>query len=284
MIATMRDMLAHAKQTELLGEVVSWNCSKACVSHKDLVKLLENLELPTCLMPDLPVQSAFRRACKSLGQKRLVKVLEENAETISFQFTLEKRDAEFFIYQTEAKLTVAKDTGRVTCGIEELKEAVQRELDLELSRRKGADIGRILVRLIDQNGGLFPIRPQGGCYFVAQRHQDFVNKLESLVLRLGCTILRFPVPSGTREGDRSVKDAIANGLSNLVNEYRLMIDAFGDDTREGTFEKAASQLQQARFKVETYASYLAGEQARLESLLDEASAKLKEKVASLMAV
>ena len=111
-----------------------------------------------------------------------------------------------------------------------------------------------------------------------------MNKLESLLLRLGCKILRFPVPAGTREGDRSVKDAIANGLSNLVNEYLLMIDAFGADTREGTFEKAASQIQQARFKVEAYAGYLAGEQARLESLLDEASAKLKEKVASLMAV
>jgi hypothetical protein len=284
MIANMRDMLAHAKQTELLGEVISWNCNNACVSHADLVKAMESLKLPTFLLPELPVQSAFRRASKALGQKRLVRALEEDSEAITFQFTLEKRDGEFFTYQTETKLTVEKATGKVSCELQDLREAVQRELDAELKRRRGSDIGKVLIRLIEQNGGLFPIRPQGGCYFVAQRHQDFVNKLESLVLRLGCMILRFPVPSGTREGDRSVKDAIANGLSNLVNEYLSMIEAFGADTRESSFEKAASQIQQEKFKVEAYAGYLAGEQARLQSMLDEASAKLKAKVATLMAV
>ena len=284
MIANMRDMLAHAKQIKLLGEIVSWNCSKVCVSHAELVTVFESLDFPVFFLPDLPVCAAFRRACKVLGQKRLVKALEEDAETVTFQFTLERREEEVFTYQIEALLKVGKNTGKVSCELQDLREAVQKELDAELNRRRGSDIGKVLIRLIEQNGGLFPIRPQGGCYFVAQRHQDFVNKLESLLLRLGCKILRFPVPAGTREGDRSVKDAVANGLSNLVNEYLLMIDAFGADTREGTFEKAASQIQQARFKVEAYAGYLAGEQARLESLLDEASAKLKEKVASLMAV
>ena len=55
-------------------------------------------------------------------------------------------------------------------------------------------------------------------------------------------------------------------------------------TREATFERAASQIQQARFKVEAYAGYLAEEQARLDSLLDQAAEKLRAKVGSLMAV
>jgi len=284
MIANMRDMLAHAKQTKLLGEVISWNCNKACVSQVDLVKALESLELPTSLLPDLPVQAAFRRACKALGQKRLIRALEEDGESITFQFTLEKRDGEFFIYQTEAKLTVAKDSGIVSCDMQELRHAVQKELDAELSQRRGTDIGKILVKLIDQNGGLFPIRPQGGCYFIAQEHLPFLEKLEGFANKVGCKMMRFPVPAGTREGDRSAKDAIANGLASVVQEYLASIEQFGADTKQSTFERAASQIQQARFKVEAYAGYLAGEQARLEALLDEATEKLRGKVAGLMAV
>ena len=284
MIANMRDMLAHAKQTKLLGEVISWNCNKACVSQVDLVKAMESLELPTSLLPDLPVQAAFRRACKALGQKRLIRALEEDGESITFQFTLEKRDGEFFIYQTEAKLTVAKDSGIVSCDMQELSDAVQKELDAELSQRRGTDIGKILVKLIDQNGGLFPIRPQGGCYFIAQEHLTFLEKLEGFANKVGCKIMRFPVPAGTQKGDRSAKDAIANGLASVVQEYLASIEQFGADTRQATFEKAASQIQQARFKVEAYAGYLAGEQARLEALLDEAAEKLRGKVAGLIAV
>ena len=284
MIANMRDMLAHAKQTELLGEVVSWNVSNVRVSHTDLLNALESLKLPTCILPELPVQSAFRRACKALGQKRLIRALEEDSESITFQFTLEKREAAFFSYEVEAKLSVAKHTGSVSCEVQDLQVAVQRELDAELAQRRGTDIGRVLVKLIEQNGGLFPIRPQGGCYFIAQEQQAFLNKLESFALRVGCTMMRFPVPAGTREGDRSAKEAIAQGLATLVSEYMASIENFGKDTREATFERAASQIQQARFKVEAYAGYLAEEQARLDSLLDQAAEKLRAKVGSLMAV
>ena len=283
MIANMHDLLAHAKKSKLLGEVVSWNCSRACVSHTDLLNALESQDLPISLMPDLPVQAAFRRACKALGQKRLVRALEEDSESITFQFTLERREGAFFTYQTEARLVVAKDSGKVTCEIQDLQEAVQRELDSELSKRRGTEIGKVLVKLIEQNGGLFPIRPQGGCYFIAHEHSTFLNKLESFALRLGCSMMRFPVPAGTR-GDKSAKDAIANGLATLVNEYMTSIESFGLDTREATFEKAASQIQQARFKVEAYAGYLAEEQARLNSLLDQAAEKLRAKVGTLMSV
>jgi hypothetical protein len=59
------------------------------------------------------------------------------------------------------------------------------------------------------------------------------------------------------------------------------IDAFGADTREATFEKAASQIQQARFKVEAYSSYLEDERSRLDDLLVAASERLREKVSAI---
>ena len=284
MIANMRDMLAHVRQTKLLGEVVSWNVSNVRISHTDLLNALESLGLPTSLLPDLRIQAAFRRACKALGQKRLIRALEEDSESITFQFTLERREGALFSYEVEARLSVAKDTGKVACEVQDLRESVQKELDAELTQRRGTDIGRVLVKLIEQNGGLFPIRPQGGCYFIAQEHLPFLNKLESFALRVGCTMMRFPVPAGTREGDRSAREAIAQGLATLVNEYMATIEAFGTDTREATFERAASQIQQARFKVEAYSGYLAEEQARLNLLLDQATEKLRAKIGSLMAV
>ncbi len=67
--------------------------------------------------------------------------------------------------------------------------------------------------------------------------------MQSLLGRLGGLVLRFPVPAGTPEGDRSVKDAVAAGLAALIAEHRQAIAAFGTDTRDGTLDRAADRVR-----------------------------------------
>ena len=116
---------------------------------------------------------------------------------------------------------------------------------------------------------------------VMKEHSSFLDSLESFTLRVGGQLLRFPVPSGTKAGDQSVKQTIASGLSALINEYSSSIDNFGSDTKTSTLEKAADHIRVARFKVESYSTYLEDERSKLDAMLADASERLKEKVNQL---
>ena len=283
MITTRQDLINYSRGMPLLGEIVSWNCSKVSISQTSLVEALKSADLTTHVTPELPFQTAFTRACKNLGQRHLIRKLEEDSEFLYFQFTREARAGEYFTYSTEGKLTLSKETGKVACTAAELGQAVQVELDRELPLRRGADISKLLLKLLEHEAGLFPVRPQGGCYLVLKEHSSFLDSLESFVTRVGGQLLRFPVPSGTKAGDQSVKQTIASGLSALINEYSNSIDNFGSDTKPSTLEKAADHIRIARFKVESYSAYLEDERSKLDAMLAGASKRLKEKVNQLAA-
>ena len=281
MITTREDLINYSRGMELLGEIVSWNCSKVSISQTALEEALNSADLTTHVTPELPFQTAFTRACKNLGQKHLIRKLEEDSEFLYFQFTREAREGEYFTYETEGKLTLSKETGKIACTVPELGQAVQVELDKELPLRKGADVSKLLLKLLEHEAGLFPVRPQGGCYLVMKEHSAFLDSLESFTGRVGGCLLRYPIPSGTRSGDQSVKQTIASGLSALINEYSNSIDNFGCDTKPSTLEKAADHIRVARFKVESYSAYLEDERSKLDAMLVAASERLKEKVSAI---
>ena len=75
---------------------------------------------------------------------------------------------------------------------------------------------------------------------------------------------RFPVPEGTPQGDRSVKDAVAAGIAATIADHRSAVESFGSDTRRDTLQRAAERVRQVRHEPSAYAEYLADERARLE--------------------
>jgi len=114
-----------------------------------------------------------------------------------------------------------------------------------------------------------------------KEHSSFLDSLESFVTRVGGQLLRFPVPSGTKAGDQSVKQTIATGLAHLIEDYAHAVEAFGADTKPATLDRAADHIRQARFKVEAYSTYLEDEKSKLDSLLSDVSERLREKVSAI---
>ena len=281
MITTREELVRYAKGMSLLGEIVSWNCSKVSISQTALEEALKSADLSTHVTPELPFQTAFNRACKNLGQKHLIRKLEEDSEFLYFQFTKEAREGEYFTYETEGRLTLSKKSGKVACTAAELGQAVQVELDKELPLRKGADVSKLLLKLLEHEAGLFPVRPQGGSYLVMKEHSAFLDNLESFTTRVGGQLLRFPVPAGTKAGDQSVKQTIASGLAHLIEDYAHAVEAFGADTKPATLDRAADHIRRARFKVEAYSTYLEDEKLKLDSLLSDVSERLREKVSAI---
>ena len=267
--------------TPRLGEVIAWTCAGVAVRHADLVAALASAGLDEGVARELAPRHAFTRACKKLSDQRIIRPVGEDGTTVRFQFTAETRHTDRIEYTLETLLTLDKGTGAVTCDLPGLATLAQEHLDHAIAARTGGDVTRVVQRLFERHADLFPVRPQGGCYFVPDRHRGFVDQVQGLLGALNGQVLRFPVPAGTAEGDRSVKRAVADGLANLVAEHRAAVAGFDADTRPDTVARAAERIKATRYKVECYAAYLADEKANLDRELAAAAAELRAKVAAL---
>jgi hypothetical protein len=272
-----------APGTRLLGEVITWTCGRVKVKHLDLVNALKESGLDEGVARELAPRHAFTRACKKLAQARIIRQVSEDNKSITFQFTSEKKAGDRFEYELETLLTLDKDSGKVRCALAGLATLAQEELDRCIEARTGGDVTRVVQKLFERKADLFPIRPAGGAYFVPHEHAAFVDKVQTFLGKLNGQLGRFPVPTGTVEGDRSVKEAVASGLSALIAEHRQAVEGFGADTRDGTLERAAERIRLTKFKVEQYATYLAEEKSRLERELADASKELRRKVEQITA-
>jgi hypothetical protein len=267
----------------LLGEVVTWDCSGITVRHLDLVDSLTETGLDASVARELAPRHAFTRACKKLAQQRIIRQVAEDDHTIHFQFTAEQKEGNRFSYDFETLLLLEKSSGRVRCDLPGLAALAQEELDRCIAHRTGADISRIVQRLFERRADLFPIRKKGAAYFLPLEHVGFAERVQSFLGRVNGQLNRFPIPAGTPHGDRSVQDAVARGLAELISEHRQAIAMFGEDTREATLHRAAERIRVTRHKVGAYSEYLAEERVRLERELADAARDLRTKVESLSA-
>jgi hypothetical protein len=267
----------------MLGEVIAWSCSGVAIRHLDLVNALRGAGLEESVARELAPRHAFTRACKKLSEARIIRQVREDQKTITFQFTAEHREDGRYEYDFETLLTLDKESGKVSCALDALSKLAQEELDRCIEARTAGDVTRVIQKLFEQRADLFPIREQGGCYFCPQEHTGFLDKVERFVTGLNGKMNRFPVPSGTPQGDRSVKETVAAGIAALIEEHEAAVAGFGEDTRASTLERAAERIRQTKFKVEVYSAYLAEEKARLEKGLAEAAQKLRARVEQLAA-
>lgn len=267
--------------TRLLGEIITWSCSGVAIRHPDLISALRESGLDESVARELAPRHAFTRACKKLGERRIIRPVAEDAHTITFQFTRESRASDTWEYTLETLLTLEKLTGRVTCPLPGLAAVAQDALDECVAVRTGGDVTRTIQRLFEKNADLFPIREHGGCYFCPAEHSGFLDRVDRFVRQLNGGMRRFPVPAGTPQGDRSVRESVSAGLAALIAEHLAAVESFGGDTRPDTIERAAERIRQTRFKVEAYAAYLAGEKERLEADLAAASGRLRERIGEL---
>ena len=276
------EFIRENKAVRLLGEIVTWNSGAEGHSHADIVQSLKDCDLNHEVARELLPRHAFTRAAKKLTENRVIDPVNQDNDEIKFQFTKRFMEENEWKYSTECYLTLNKKTGRISCPSNpELETAAQDALDKAMEQRTSADVTKMIQKLFDAEADLFPIRDQGGVYFVPQQYEAFVAKIEKFVTRLGGRVSRFPVPADTQQGDKSVQDAIINGLSMVIHDHEEAVEGFGLDTRHDTLERAAEKIKATRVKIEAYAHYLSERKAELEAAVEEANNKLKERVKSL---
>src|SRR4051812_30348018 len=168
MAATAAVPFPLAAGTRLLGEVIAWTCSGVSVTYPALLAALREAGLDESVARELAPKHAFTRACRKLSDARIIRQVAEDEATVRFQFTAEHRTSDRIEYELETMLTLDKKTGKVTCDLPGLATVAQEELDRAIDARSGADVTRVIQKLFDRHADLFPVRPQGGVYFVPE--------------------------------------------------------------------------------------------------------------------
>jgi hypothetical protein len=262
----------------LLGEVITWNPGKTVQKHLDIKQALIDAGLNVEVARELLPRHAFTRATKKLSEERVIDAVNDTNDTIKFQFTKRFMEENEWKYEKECYLLLDKQLGKIACDNKTLEQAAQVELDKAMENRTSADVTKMIQKLFDAEADLFPIRDQGGVYFVPDKFSSFTDKIDTFVSKLGGRVSRFPVPADTKQGDKSVQDSIINGLSLVMADHEEAVDGFGIDTRHDTLERAAEKIKQTRVKIEAYAEYLKDRRDELLLTVDEANKKLVAKV------
>ncbi len=267
--------------TPLLGEIVTWKPAGKC-SHSDLTAALRDSGLDQSVARELLPRHAFARATRKLSDQRIIRKLDETPESIRFQFTAEsKRDGEF-CYSLETVLTLDKTSGRVQCDIESLESLAQGLVDNALGERTAADISKCVKASFEKNDrDIFAIRDEGGAYFVPQRHSEFTAMIQVFLGRLNGTMRRFPIPAGTSEGNRSVRESVESGLEAMAADIDAAVDGFGKDTRDSTMRRAADHIREVWYKAESYSEYLGDAMSKIADRLAQSKQHLRDKIARL---
>jgi CHAD domain-containing protein len=281
-VEKVKELTQGLNGMQLLGEVITWSTkSEEPQKHKDVVAALMNAGLDTAIARELLPRFAFSRATKKLTDAAAIDVLKENDTHIRFQFTKKAMKDDEWVYSKDTELTLNKTTGEVSCPRKDLKESAQRLLDEAIEVRTTSDISKIVQRLIEKNGDLFPIREQGGVYFVPVQFTEFIARIEIFLGKLGGRVTRFPVPAGTQFGDRAVQDSIADAMMAIIENHRQAVAQFTVNTRRDTIEHAAEKIKSTRVKIEAYADYLKDKSQELLDEVEKANGQLTAQVETL---
>jgi len=263
----------------LLGEIVTWDTGEGEIDIAVIRQALELAGLP-CVAKDLNSRSAFTRATKHLKENRSIdKVKQGKDGTITFQLTKKQIAGETMDFQYECRVILDTKTGDIQSESLEVETEARKLYAHAMQVRTASDITRMVQTMFKNNADLFPINPRRGiAYFTPQAHAGFTAKVQMFIEAMGGSLWRFPVPKGTSDGNKSVKEAVASGLRAILDELNECVDGWDDTTRTTTMTRGIKKWQEIKHKAECYAEYLSSEQAELLKQIDAAKAKLVEKV------
>lgn len=268
---------------KLLGEIVTWDCGGLTLPFATIHDKLRAHGFDVGVAPEMMPRNAFSRGCQHLAERRVIRLLGEDKAAMTFQFTREEQAGDRFNYDYEAKLTLDKATGKVACDENPaLAVEAQRLLDEESAQRHGGDLSQIVNRLVNQECAIFPIRRQGGCYFIPAQDVGPLDAINAFVTACGAHMGRFPVPAGTPHGGASVRDAVRDGVQGLIDVYRGSVEGIDAETGKRTLKSIKGDIDTAKFMLESYGEYLMGERGRIEAALAETQELFKTKVAQVL--
>jgi hypothetical protein len=243
-------------KSRFLGELVILSTGTG-KKHKlkEIISALESCDLNKEVAKELSPRAAFTRAARELADERVIDILRDETDHITFQFTAKAMKDSEWKYSKETNVVLDKISGKVRCPSSNIEELAQKALDRALEERGTSDITEMVKRLFSENGDIISARDEGGVYFVPEPYRAFSDKVQDFLKLLGRRINRWPIPAGEDRADESVQDVCTSYIQRLCEQLDVAISGFGTSTRATTIEATAAHINELMVKVEAFASY-----------------------------
>lgn len=271
---------------KLMGEIITWAAGRSgiTVAMKEVVAALKANGLDEKVAKPINPRAAFMRsvAMKDVAEDRLVRVVKEDENSVTFQLTAESLGKDETLgYAYDTKVTLDKSTGMVQGPSKEVVAKAQAYIDKRQKLFNAVDIANMIQKLFKAQADLFSVRDQGGVYFVPSVHSTFVDSVQKFYESIGGKVNRFPVPEGIDHSRKSVKATIDAGMQEMVDELTAGIEKLDADSRPATVERYATRIKTLQFKVESYAIYLEEKKSGLNASLKAAKKQLAQKLSDM---
>jgi hypothetical protein len=259
------------------GSLVGWERFRNPKIHRSLVEQsLAKHGLPTEVVHDLTPKAAFGRACQEMKENRQIDKLKHKGGVFQFQLTKKALLDERIEFDFEAIVELDGASGRITCNDLGIRQRAEVLFNDALAHRTPQDITKMVLKLLTTGCECWPFLVEKGCvYFVPDKHDDMLNKVEKFVTDMGGTFRRSPVPRGDGYGDQTAKEACMAYLHGMLKELREVVDGFDETTRSDTMLRVAERFQELKFKAESYKEYTSH---TIETAIEEARKGLIQKV------
>ena len=261
----------------LLGEIISWE-SPTEVSIYQLREALRGAGFKEELARDMLPRHAWARAAKKMEDDRVIDKIEDAGGVMLFQFTKKHFEDKRWDFSVETILTLDKSTGRVSCTQWALEFQAQKLIDEQLPMRSASDVTRIVQNICRSQADLFPIRKQGGVYFVPERHAWVIGSLSTLMNAIGGTLTRFPVPEGNEQGRQSAAQIMQEELHARIEDHIGLIEKYSEKVTADVLVERTKAIVRLKGELESYEAVLGHFSSVLKEHWVKASDLLTQKI------
>lgn len=274
--------------SKIMGEVITWSAGRSGVRvNREAVKeALEKQGLDVDVAKDIKPRTALMRCLREMQTERICRIVSEDKAKVVLQLTGEKRDTNDksrLNYKYEATIILHKLTGEILASEgSDLADKFHRLMTTRMASYNALDISNMVQRLFQKKADLFPMRDQGGVYFVPVMHSDYIDSVQKFYESIGGNVKRFPVPDNSEHARKSVKDTLDEGMKSMVDELMASIKLVNADSREATTSRYTKRIKGLQFKLESYKEYLSEKTDEIRAGLKQARTLLAEKI-TLMA-
>ena len=256
-----------------IGTVVSWQSPEGDVDRSALLQAVVNQGIPAEIVRDMAWRSAFLRAAKDLISKsELVRKVEEDDHTITFQFTREHKESGRLRYSEKAIFYLNKKTGDIRSTDDEARRAVDKLVHEHMEKRSTADVTRLIQQIFEKFGGdLVPLRQQGGVYFVPESNRDILARVGGIMNEIGGQLNTYTV-----NGDASTKGSVASDMAkhlrSMIDEFKKSCDGLDMNSKEHVLRRREQTMQHLKTKLTSYNDLLEGFQQEINREMQAAYA------------
>ena len=279
---------------ECLGYILYWSLRNVDITMEQFASYLQEVGFDKKYAKPHNYRSTMIRSLRNLEEQRIIRLLTEDNNTLSYQFTAETKvehDKEAELqYDMETIVVIDKIEYRRTQNFEqslikgkpEIKEKLIELFEKEKTRYHSGDVSRYIQRIFRDQADIISLREQGNVYFVPAAYENVITKAFNLLQKIGGanTLTSLPIPN-VEACKATVKASFLVDVDTDVSSMEKDIDKIIDGDKGVSEKWSKIRIDRVRNLLDRVEKYKNGgvvgdkEAAKIQANMESLSKRIK---------